>query len=83
VADGDERDQRVREALRNAQVPEPPGADRYVGLTRTEAEQLAAREGRVIVDRSPSFESRRANLVSRRVNLMFDERDLVVRADIG
>ena len=42
--------------------------DRYVGLTIPEAEELAAREGRVIADRTLDV-GRRANWISHRLNV--------------
>ena len=83
MADGDERDQQVRRSLRENLGYEPPGADQYLGLTRQEAQALADRENRRLVDRTPNFHARRADLVSNRVNVLIDEQGVVVDADIG
>jgi hypothetical protein len=83
VVDGDARDGLVRETLRNVGATQPPGADHYLGLSRTEAERFATSEGRRVVDRTPDFESRRADLVTRRINLLLDSAGVVIRADIG
>jgi hypothetical protein len=61
LVDGDERDQVIRRSLRDNLGVEPLGTDHYLGLTRDEAERLAAAEGRRLVDRGQYFESRRAN----------------------
>ena len=55
----------------------------YVGLDRVEARRLAEREDREVVDRSPHFGRRRANHVHNRVNVLFDDDGVVVRADLG
>lgn len=54
----------------------------FVGLSHGEAVALAAREGRVIVDRSPNFGRRRADHKFYRVNVLLED-DIVVRADLG
>jgi hypothetical protein len=62
---------------------EPPRADPYLGLTCEEAQALADHEQRRLVDRTPDFHARRADLVSNRVNVLFDENGVVIDADIG
>lgn len=54
-----------------------------LGLRRYAAMALATGEGRELVDRSQNFTRRRANRRLHRVNVEYDERGIVIRADRG
>lgn len=55
----------------------------YLGLDGYAALTLAVEEGRDLVDRTPNFTRRRADLRFNRVNVQYDEHGVVVRADLG
>jgi ABC-type amino acid transport substrate-binding protein len=55
----------------------------YVGLILAGARTLAEREGRRLVDRSPNLRSRRASLLSNRVDVLLNQDGVVVKADVG
>lgn len=57
--------------------------DAYLGLDREQARALSDKEHRVLVDRTGSFTTRRADLVPARVNVRFDDTGRVVEADAG
>jgi hypothetical protein len=83
MTDGDERDRRVRAHIRQLFGLELPPTDPYIGLTLAQAVELAEKEGRRVVDRSPNFRSRRADLVPGRVNVLLNVDGVVVQADVG
>lgn len=84
MPDGDEQDLRVRSQIRNlAGSATVPPTDTYLGLTLDEARALAEAEGRLLIDRSSDFSSRRANLQMNRVNVLVDGDGVVVQADVG
>jgi hypothetical protein len=82
MPDGDERDQRIHERARELGVPVLP-TNSYVGLNRSDAEERAKREGRVLVDRTHFWTMRRRNLSFVRVNVRFGDDGLVAEADAG
>ena len=82
VPDGDERDQRIYEQARELGVHVLP-TDSYVGLNRSDAEERAKSEGRVLVDRTLFWTTRRRNLSFVRVNVFFSDDGLVAEADAG
>ena len=82
MPDGDERDQRIHERARELGVPALP-TNLYVGLNRSDAEERAKREGRVLVDRTHLSTTRRRNLSFVRVNVRFGDAGLVAEADAG
>lgn len=80
--DGDERDRRVRAQAEEFGVVVLP-TDPYLGLTREQAQERAAREHRKLVDRTAAWTTRRANLSFARVNVRYDEAGRVAEADAG
>ena len=82
MPDGDERDRIVQRLAREHALTVLP-TDPYLGLTREQAEQRARDEGRDLVDRTGAWDTRRADLAFRRVNVDIGAEGTVVRADAG
>ena len=82
MPDGDARDQRIHEQAREFGVHVLP-TDSYLGLDRSDAEERAKREGRVVVDRTHFWTTRRMDLSFVRVNVRFGDDGLVAEADAG
>ena len=82
MPDGDERDQRIHEQARDSGVHVLP-TDSYVGLNRSDAEERAKSEGRVMRDRTHFWTTRRSDLSFLRVNVRFGDDGLVAEADAG
>ena len=81
MPDGDERDRRIRAQAEEFVVVLP--TDPYLGLTREQAQERAAREHRKLVDRTAAWTTRRADLSFARVNVRYDEAGRVAEADAG